>query len=146
MLSSDAQNPTTMIKYAGVLAVLALAGEVDALVLTSVAKTRSPVATRNFGAPRKFSRCSVTLCVDEPAADEAASSEPAAAPDPRTDPTGRKGMTKEESAKKSLFDPTTTIATVTIPAPPIVLVIGVSVGFVAFVELVKLLDGAVNGG
>ena len=132
-------------KYAGVLAVLALAGGVDALVLTSVAKTRSPLATRNFGAPRKFSRCSVTLCVDEPAADEAASSEPAA-PDPRTDPTGRKGMTKEESAKKSLFDPTTTIATVTIPAPPIVLIIGVSVGFVAFVELVKLLDGAVNGG
>ena len=76
----------------------------------------------------------------------AAPAEPEAASDQRTDPTGRKGMTKEESAKKSLFDPTTTIATVTIPAPPIVLVIGVSVGFVAFVELVKLLDGAVNGG
>ena len=136
-----------MMTYAGVLAVLALAGSVDALVLTSVAKTRSPVATRNFGAPRKFGgRCSVTLCVDEPVADEAAPAEPEAAPDPRTDPTGRKGMTKEESAKKSLFDPTTTIATVTIPAPPIVLVVGVSVGFVVFVELVKLLDGAVNGG
>ena len=135
-----------MTNYASVLAVLALAGEVDALVLTSVAKTRSPVATRNFGAPRKFGRCSVSLCADEPAGDESAPSEPEAASDPRTDPTGRKGMTKEESAKKSLFDPTTTLATVTIPAPPIVLVIGVSVGFVAFVELVKLLDGAVNGG
>ena len=139
-----------MMKYAGVLAVLALVGGVDALMLTSVAKTRSPVATRNFGAPRKFGgRCSVSvhrLCADEPAGDDAAPSEPEAAPDPRTDPTGRKGMTKAESAKKSLFDPTTTIATVTIPAPPIVLVIGVSVGFVVFVELVKLLDGAVNGG
>ena len=135
-----------MTKSASLLVVLALAGSVDALMLTSVAKARSPVATRNFGAPREFGRCSVTLCVDEPVADEAAPAEPEAAPDPRTDPTGRKGMTKAESAKKSLFDPTTTIATVTIPAPPIVLVIGVSVGFVAFVELVKLLDGAVNGG
>ena len=136
-----------MTKYASVLAALALAGGVDALMLTSVAKTRSPVATRNFGAPRKLGG-RATLCVDEPepAGDDAAPSEPEAATDPRTDPTGRKGMTKEESAKKSLFDPTTTIATVTIPAPPIVLVIGVSVGFVAFVELVKLLDGAVNGG
>ena len=136
-----------MTNYARVLAVLALAGGVDALVLTS-AKTRSPVAAREFGAARNLGdRCRVPrLCVDEPAADEAAPSEPEAAPDPRTDPTGRKGMTKEESAKKSLFDPTTTIATVTIPAPPIVLVVGVSVGFVVFVELVKLLDGAVNGG
>ena len=33
-----------------------------------------------------------------------------------------------------------------IPAPPIVLIVGVSVGFVVFVELVKALDGAVNGG
>ena len=135
-----------MTKYASVLVLLALAGGVDALVLTGVAKTRSTVARRDFGAARNFGDCRVRLCVDEPAADEAAPSEPEAASDPRTDPTGRKGMTKEESAKKSLFDPTTTIATVTIPAPPIVLVIGVSVGFVAFVELVKLLDGAVNGG
>ena len=138
-----------MTKYARVLAVLALAGGVDALMLTSVAKAHTAAKTHNSCAARKFDdRSCVRLCVDEPepAGDDAAPSEPEAAPDPRTDPTGRKGMTKEESAKKSLFDPTTTIATVTIPAPPIVLVIGVSVGFVAFVELVKLLDGAVNGG
>ena len=138
-----------MTKYASVLAALALAGSVDALMLTNVAKAHTVAKTHNSCAAREFGgRSCVRLCMTEPesAVDEAAPAEPEAAPDPRTDPTGRKGMTKEESAKKSLFDPTTTIATVTIPAPPIVLVIGVSVGFVAFVELVKLLDGAVNGG
>ena len=43
------------------------------------------------------------------------------------------------------FDGTTTVGTKTIPYPPAVLVVGVSVGFCVFVEVVKAVKAAITG-
>ena len=51
-----------------------------------------------------------------------------------------------QKKEAGLFDPTTTVGTKTIPLPPAVLTVVVSVGFVAFVEGLKAVDRITPGG